>query len=86
MRRGHPNKNPGTMRSTSEPRRRRDSGKPAGDSNQAKGCPMAHTAAKRTSESPTSPPPAILCVSDRRSPFIVGVNSPGDRSGNGGPN
>jgi hypothetical protein len=67
MRRGHPNKNPGTMRSTPEPRRRRDSGRPAGDSIQAKGCPMAHTAAKRVSESPTTPPPAILSMSDRRS-------------------
>jgi hypothetical protein len=56
---GHPNENPGTMRSTSESRRRRDSGKPAVDSIQAKGCPMAHTAAKRTSESPTAPSPPL---------------------------
>jgi hypothetical protein len=34
---GHPNKNPGTQRSTSEPRRRRDSGKPAGESIRGEG-------------------------------------------------
>ena len=34
---GHPNETPGTQRSTSEPRRRRDSGKPAGESIRGEG-------------------------------------------------
>ena len=34
---GHPNETPGTQRSTSEPRRRRDSGKPAGKSIRGEG-------------------------------------------------
>jgi hypothetical protein len=55
---GHPNENPGTKRSTVKPRRRRDSGKLAGESIQAEGYPMAGTAAERISESARGTPAA----------------------------